>query len=81
MSDYPHWGFGEGGASHRLRQIIVDHIPHMVSQLWWHPCADMGSPANLTMTARATPKFCAKSWSRDEHIFHLDLISSDISEK
>ena len=38
--------------------------------------ADKVSPANLSMTARTASKSCARSWSRDEHILDLDLMSS-----
>ena len=37
--------------------------------------ANIGSPANLTMTARTASKFCSRSWSRTKHIFDLEPIS------
>ena len=45
----------------------------------WQNFANMGSPANLTITARTASKFCARSRSQSQNIFDLDSISWVIS--
>ena len=44
----------------------------------WQHFTNMGSPANLTTSARTTSKFCSWNWSQSRDIFDLDLISEVI---
>ena len=62
------------------RVCILLGCLRMCDNASWQNFANIVSPANLTMTARTASKFCAKSWSRDKHIFDLDLISSSVSQ-
>ena len=62
------------------RVCILLGCLRMCDNASWQNFANMVSPANLTMTTRTGSKFCARSWSRDKHIFNLDLISLALSE-
>ena len=42
---------------------------------FWQNFANLGSPANLTITARTASKFCAGSQSQSKSIFDLDKMS------
>ena len=62
-----------------MNVLHIDGCLRMLYYASWQNFANMGSPANLTITVRTASKFCARSRSQSNHIFNLVLVSEVIS--
>ena len=63
-----------------FRVCVLLGCLRMCDNASWQNFENIRYPGNLDMTTRTASNLCARSWSRDDHIFDLDLISPILSE-